>query len=178
MATPTRNSAAIQTLAGGEVWISATDSTGSSYAAFEQLPYISGTVFSDVTSVETVADEAGNTFPVNSTREITFEVNTMQMDDATMEWAVKDARDNYYGVLYKMTKTAIGGNHKWLFLGICKVDPEATRTSPGTDGPTYRFRVLVNDSAISSVDGSAADSNLSSVGIAAAEYYDYVNSAT
>lgn len=178
MATPTRNSSAIQSLAGGEVWVSETDSTGSSYGAFAQLPYISGTNFSDVTSRETVSDEAGNTFYPDSSREVMFEVNTMQMDDDTMQWAVNDARGKYYGVLYKMTKNSIGGNHKWLFLGITTVDPEATRTSPGTEGPTYRFRVLVNDSAIATVDGSAADSNLSSIGISAGLYWDIIDSAT
>lgn len=173
-----KNSAAIQTLAGGQVWVSETNAAGATHATWTQLPYISGTTFSDVTSVETIADENGNTFPTNSTREITFEVNTMQIDEDTMEWAVKTARDKYYAVLYKMTKSAIAGSHNWLFLGITKVDPEATRTSPGAEGPMYRFRLLVNDAAISTVDASTVDSNLSSIGIAAEEYWDIVSSAT
>lgn len=173
-----KNSAAIQELAGGEVHVSETDASGSSYGSWTELPYISGSSFTDATGVNNVADEAGDTFPVNSTREVTLEVTTMQKDKDTLKWATHTARDKYYGVLRKVNKAAVDGNHIWHFLPICKVDPESGYSTPGTDGAVFRFRCLVNASAISGVDGSSVDSNLSSMAVAANDYYDYILSAT
>lgn len=172
------NPAAIQNNSGGEFWVSETTSTGSTTGTWQEMPLIEGVEFTDETSVDVVNNDAGKSFPVNSTQEVIFEATTMQKDTDTLKWATQTARGKYYHVLYKLNEEAIDGNNVWHFLPICKVDPVSGYSTPGTTGPTYRFRAINNSSAITGVDASTVDADLSSISCAANLTHAFLSIAT
>jgi hypothetical protein len=172
------NPAAIQNNSGGEFWVSETTSTGSTTGTWQEMPLIEGVSFTDETSVDVVNNDAGNSYPVNSTREAIFEATTMQKDADTLKWATETARGKYYHVLYKLNSEAIDGNNVWHFIPIAKVDPVSGYSTPGTTGPVYRFRAIANASAISGIDASTVDADLSSISCAAGLIHTYLSIAT
>lgn len=169
---------AVQEQAGGLVYISETNSTGSTTGTWTRLGLIGGTTPSDTAGSSSIADETGDPVATTtSTREVTFEVNTLQRDKDTIEFAPKTSRGKYYHVTYRYTKDAIAGNHEWKTWGIATVDPEMSFTTPGAQGPTIRFRAIKNASALT-IDASSIDAGLSSISVPAGDIWAITTVAT
>lgn len=169
---------AVQEQAGGLVYISETNSTGSTTGTWTRIGYFSGTATNDAASSSSIADETGDPVATTtSTRELTFEVNTLQRDKDTLEFAPKTSRGKYYHVTYRYTKDTIAGNHEWWTYGICTVDPEMSFSTPGAQGPTIRFRPIKNASTLS-IDASSVDAGLSSISVPAGEFWAIATVAT
>lgn len=174
---------AVKELGGGKIAIRECSAIGVGTGDWLNAGYVSGTTITDNTTVNTTNDEAGKPIYTRGNREVTFQVNNMQIDTDTLTFATETARDKFYQVGYEITESAIDGNYQYIFFGITQLDPTMERSSPGTDGPSWTFRASAAESDVT-VDAStwtAATQELASYTIVAASnnpYYKIVNVAT
>jgi len=166
---------AVKELGGGKVALRECSSAGVGTGSWLPVGYVSGTTITDSTTVNTTNDEAGKPIYTKGNREVTFQVNNMQIDKDTLVFATETARDKFYQVGYEMTESAIEGNYQYIFFGITQLDPMMERSSPGTDGPAWTFRASAAEADVT-VDASGwtqATQTLSSYTITAASNNPY-----